>query len=53
VREAIDRGVPLDDVKPGNKITAQLRQLVLAQNNTRTEARSLPLLKKLKLAGAR
>jgi pilus assembly protein CpaE len=24
VREAIDRGVPLDEVKPGNKITAQL-----------------------------
>ena len=26
VREAIDRGVPLDEVKPGNKITAQLKQ---------------------------
>lgn len=53
VREAIDRGVPLDDVKPGNKITAQLRQLVLAQGATKAEAKSLPLLKKLKLAGAR
>ena len=25
VREAIDRGVPLDEVKPGNKITASSR----------------------------
>jgi pilus assembly protein CpaE len=31
VREAIDRGIPLDEVKPGNKITAQLRKLVLPQ----------------------
>ena len=29
VREAIDRGVPLDEVKPGNKITAQLKKLLL------------------------
>ncbi len=28
VREAIDRGVPLDEVKPGNKITAQLKKLI-------------------------
>ena len=32
VREAIDRGVPLDEVKPGNKITAQIKKLVLAQS---------------------
>ena len=31
VREAIDRGVPLDEVKPGNKITAQLKNLILPQ----------------------
>jgi pilus assembly protein CpaE len=31
VREAIDRGIPLDQVKPGNKITAQLKKLVLPQ----------------------
>ena len=31
VREAIDRGVPLDEVKPGNKITAQLKKLILPQ----------------------
>ncbi len=29
VREAIDRGVPLDEVKPGNKITAQLKKLMV------------------------
>ena len=31
VREAIDRGMPLDAVKPGNKITSQLRKLILPQ----------------------
>ena len=30
VREAIDRGVPLDEVKPGNKITLQLKKLIAA-----------------------
>ncbi|MFN3658223.1 MAG: CpaE family protein [Pseudolabrys sp.] len=49
VREAIDRGVPLDEVKPGNKITAQLRKLVVEQ--PKAEKR-VPLLKKLKLARA-
>jgi pilus assembly protein CpaE len=29
VREAIDRGVPLTDIKANNRITAQLRKLVL------------------------
>jgi pilus assembly protein CpaE len=53
VREAIDRGVPLDEVKPGNKITAQLKRLVLAQDAAKAESKSLPLLKKLKLATAR
>lgn len=28
VREAIDRGVPLDEVKAGNRITAELRKLI-------------------------
>jgi pilus assembly protein CpaE len=28
VREAIDRGVPLENVKPGNKITLQLKKLI-------------------------
>jgi pilus assembly protein CpaE len=29
VREAIDRGVPIDEVKPGNQVTAHLRKLIL------------------------
>ncbi len=29
VREAIDRGVPLDEVKAGNKITAAIKKLIL------------------------
>src|SRR4051794_33530556 len=32
VREAIDRGVPLDEVKQGNNITAQLKKLMLPQS---------------------
>jgi pilus assembly protein CpaE len=31
VREAIDRGVPIEEVKPGNKITQELRKLVMPQ----------------------
>ena len=30
VREAIDRGVPLEEVKPGNNVTAALKKIVLA-----------------------
>src|SRR6202167_5475988 len=40
VREAIDRGVPLEEVKKGNKITAQLKQLVLPQASGKTRATS-------------
>jgi pilus assembly protein CpaE len=29
VREAIDRGVPLEEVKPGNNVTAQLKKIVI------------------------
>ncbi len=29
VREAIDRGVPLDEVQPGNKITQELKKLLM------------------------
>lgn len=51
VREAIDRGVPLDEVKPGNKITAEIKRLVLsAIAEKRPEVTSVPLLKKLRLA---
>jgi pilus assembly protein CpaE len=49
VREAIDRGVPLDEVKPGNKITAQLKKLVVGSTKT-AEAKPMPLMKKLKLS---
>jgi pilus assembly protein CpaE len=52
VREAIDRGVPLDEVKPGNKITAEIKRLVLGTAaDKEAEDKSAPLMKKLKLAG--
>jgi pilus assembly protein CpaE len=31
VREAIDRGVPLEEIKPGNKITLALKKIILPQ----------------------
>ncbi len=51
VREAIDRGVPLDDVKPGNKVTAELKKLVLEDIDKPAAGMAAPLLKKFKLAG--
>jgi pilus assembly protein CpaE len=54
VREAIDRGVPLEEVKAGNKITVQLKKLVLAQTAAKpAEPKPAQMMKKLKLAGAR
>ncbi|HEX5507782.1 MAG TPA: response regulator receiver protein [Pseudolabrys sp.] len=54
VREAIDRGVPLDEVKPNNAVTQQLKKLVLPPAAAgRSAEKSLPLLKKLKLSFAR
>jgi pilus assembly protein CpaE len=53
VREAIDRGVPLDEVKPGNKITSELKKLILPQgvaNHGRDTAKAN---KKFKLSWAR
>jgi pilus assembly protein CpaE len=38
VREAIDRGVPLEVVKPGNKITAELKKLIMSQHNSKLAA---------------
>jgi pilus assembly protein CpaE len=38
VREAIDRGVPLDEVKPGNQITGELRRLLTAGTRERAAA---------------
>jgi pilus assembly protein CpaE len=54
VREAIDRGVPLDEVKPKNTITTELRKLMLSR--PAAEPASPPGAvagKKLKLALAR
>jgi pilus assembly protein CpaE len=38
VREAIDRGVPLDEVKSGNNVTTELKKLVLQRPTARGEA---------------
>jgi pilus assembly protein CpaE len=51
VREAIDRGVPLDEIKPGNEITKQLKKVMLPQ--VAAKAGSESGLKKLKLSWAR
>jgi pilus assembly protein CpaE len=54
VREAIDRGVPLDEVKSGNKITAELKKLVLESTAAKArDAKPVSLAQKLKLATAR
>jgi pilus assembly protein CpaE len=54
VREAIDRGVPIDEVKPGNKITLALKRLVLPPAAPKAPARAAGgALKKVKLSWAR
>ena len=53
VREAIDRGVPLDEVRPGNKITVQLKKLMLDPVPDKAAAKSVPMMQKLKLSVAR
>jgi pilus assembly protein CpaE len=53
VREAIDRGVPIEEVKPGNQVTAHLRKLILpaaAKASARADAGPAP---KAKLSLAR
>jgi pilus assembly protein CpaE len=50
VREAIDRGVPLDEVKPGNKISAELKKLIAPPQSK--SAAAAPQ-KKLSLSWAR
>jgi pilus assembly protein CpaE len=52
VREAIDRGVPLDEVKPGNKITAELKKLIAPAQQDKSAAGAAPQ-KKLSLSWAR
>ncbi len=53
VREAIDRGVPLEEVKPGNKITAQLKRLIFPQAGGKTAKELNAAGKKFKLSLAR
>jgi pilus assembly protein CpaE len=53
VREAIDRGVPLEEVKPGNKITLQLKKLILPQTDAKAAKEAADGGKKLKLSWAR
>jgi pilus assembly protein CpaE len=53
VREAIDRGVPLDEVKPGNKITAQLKKLILPQSDGKAAKEGAQEAKKFKLSWVR
>src|SRR5579863_4509151 len=53
VREAIDRGVPLEDVKKGNKITLQLRKLILPQAAAKPAKDAAEGTKKFKLSWAR
>jgi pilus assembly protein CpaE len=53
VREAIDRGVPLDEVRPGNKITLQLKRLVLPQLGAKAGKEAAGGVKKFKLSWAR
>ena len=53
VREAIDRGVPLDEIKPGNKITFQLKKLIVPQDGGKAGKDAAGAAKKLKLSWAR
>jgi pilus assembly protein CpaE len=53
VREAIDRGVPLEEVKKGNKITLQLKKLIVPQSSSAAAKEPAGAGKKLKLSWAR
>jgi pilus assembly protein CpaE len=53
VREAIDRGVPLDEVKAGNKISAQLKKLIVPSGAAQSAAPSGSIIKRLSLSWAR
>jgi pilus assembly protein CpaE len=55
VREAIDRGVPLDEVQPGNKITQELKKLIMSSQrevNVDAEAGAPAPQKKLRMSWA-
>ncbi|MGE3145986.1 MAG: CpaE family protein [Pseudorhodoplanes sp.] len=53
VREAIDRGVPLEEVKPGNKITRELKRLIVPQPARAAAPAAKPEMRKLSLSWAR
>jgi pilus assembly protein CpaE len=54
VREAIDRGVPIDEVKQGNNISVQLKKLIAPQNSPKAAtSQEGGLAKKLGLAFAK
>jgi pilus assembly protein CpaE len=53
VREAIDRGVPLEEVKPGNNVTMQLKKLMLQQGAAKSQATASGLVQKLSLSWAK
>ena len=53
VREAIDRGVPLDEIKPGNKISQELKKLILPQTAAKSAAPAQGIASKFKLSFAR
>jgi pilus assembly protein CpaE len=38
VREAIDRGIPLEEVKAGNNVTTELKKLMLSQRSVKADA---------------
>jgi pilus assembly protein CpaE len=53
VREAIDRGVPLEEIKPGNNVTLQVKKLILPQGTGKTAKSAESDGKKFKLSWAR
>ena len=53
VREAIDRGVPLDEIKPGNKITAELKKLIFPPADGKAAKAPAAVVRKFKLSLAR
>ncbi|AMN38863.1 AAA family ATPase [Rhodoplanes sp. Z2-YC6860] len=54
VREAIDRGVPIDEVKPGNNISVQLKKLMIPQQAAKAaSADAQGLMKRLSLSIAK
>jgi len=53
VREAIDRGVTLEEIKAGNKITMQLKKLITPQLEKAAGGAALDLVKKLSFSWAK